>query len=191
MRARGPCTKRAGLRGAIVLAMPLLCSSGLDVFPSCFAPPSVLSSRLHRPISRAGHLSVCASTHPQPGKMADELVGQPGTRHGYRIVKQLVLPESLPQSDYRDRRRMAKRAHLATEGKLSTDVQGMPMSVAAALTLLWADEFPSMSSARKRIRRGEVLRREPASLSSQELTMSSSLTVGVCAWFPVTVGLSV
>ena len=123
--------------------------------------------------------------------MADELVGQPGTRHGYRIVKQLVLPESLPQSDYRDRRRMAKRAHLATEGKLSTDVQGMPMSVAAALTLLWADEFPSMSSARKRIRRGEVLRKEPASLSSQELTMSSSLTVGVCAWFPVTVGLSI
>ena len=185
----GPCSKRAGLRHAILLAMPLLCSSGLDVFPSCFAPPSVLSTRLHWPISRAG-LSVCASTHPRPGKMADELVGQPGTRHGYRIVKQLVLPESLPQSDCRDRRRMAqKRAHLATEGKPSTDVQGM--SVAAALTLLWADEFPSMSSARKRIRRGEVLRREPASLSSQELTMSSSLTVGVCAWFPVTVGLSI
>jgi 23S rRNA-/tRNA-specific pseudouridylate synthase len=101
----------------------------------------------------------------------DECVGEAGTRPGYAIVKQLLLPSQLPQSE-RDAERLARRARLQADRPADCKGGCEGLSAAAALSLCFPEEFPSLSSARKRIRRGEVLWED----NREEITMACSLS---------------
>lgn len=81
-----------------------------------------------------------------------------------------MLPAKLPESN-RDAERLAKRARLRSNH--STDCEGSEgLSAAVALSLCYPEEFPSLSSARKRIRRGEILWGK----DREEITMACSLS---------------
>jgi hypothetical protein len=75
-------------------------------------------------------------------------MGERGTREGYHIVKTLTLPQELPFSE-RDEKRLARAAKEGEGG----NHERKGLSAAVALNLCYPDDFPSISSARKAIRR--------------------------------------
>ena len=106
------------------------------------------------------------------------LVGSAGTRAGYQIVKTLTLPAELPVSA-RDAARLERAASVQAHERASARPaagtgEGGGMSAATALAECFKEEFPTISSARKAIRRGEVL----SAASNMELSSTSVLRGG-------------
>ena len=164
----------------VLLAVPLLCwrpvaTGGGDGVLRCFAPALHTVSVSHKNVwcTLAPPCRARASRASPPATAlrgcirGDECVGEAGAR----IVKRLLLPSQLPESE-RDAERLARRARLRADRP--TDCKGgcEGMSAAAALSLCFPEEFPSLSSARKRIRRGEVLWED----TREEITMACSLS---------------
>jgi 23S rRNA pseudouridine1911/1915/1917 synthase len=135
-----------------------------------------------RPHRAAPHHGREARTHGHKtgsgvgAESAGGAVGAPGTRPGYAVVQSLLLPAQLPRID-RDEARLEERARRlglpARPASMEVSRQCESLSAAVALTTCFPDLFPSMSSARKRIRRGEVL-----SQAREELATTSSLSGG-------------
>ena len=104
-----------------------------------------------------------AMSYNSDGKELGEgtiVLGGTGTRAGYQIVKTLTLPSQLPKSD-RDAARLKRAASLQAESRGHASIEMRSddllddgaMSAAMALNLCCPEDFPTMTSARKAIRR--------------------------------------